>query len=73
MLHSTYATLAEAAQMRAAAQVDILEAEASQLGQAETGLDREQEQGVVAAADEGGAVGCGQEGLDFGPVEEGDQ
>ena len=28
---------------------------------------------MVAAADEGGAVGCGQEGLDFGPVEEGDQ
>ena len=28
---------------------------------------------MVAAADEGGAVGSGQECLYFGPVEEGDQ
>jgi len=59
--------------MGTGAQVDILKTEAGQLGEAEAGLNREQEQSVVTTASEGGAVGRGQESLDLGQVEEGDQ
>src|SRR2546425_5305876 len=53
--------------------MDVLNKKAGQLGQAQASLEGEQEQGVVTSTDQGGAVGSGQEGLDLGPVEEGDQ
>jgi hypothetical protein len=45
---------------------DVGAAQAGELGHAQSGLDGEQQQRVIAAAEPAGAVGRGQERIDFG-------
>ena len=51
--------------MGAAAEHHVLASQSDQLGDPQAGLDRDEQQGVVAPADPAGAVGAGQEGVDF--------
>ena len=59
--------------MRAGAEVDVAAGEADQLGGAQPGLGGEQHQRVVAAADPGAAVGCGEQRVELGFGEERDE
>ena len=62
------AALAVAADVRPGAEVDVLPLQAGELGDPQSGLDAEQEQGVVAAAVPGlAARGCDQR-VDFPAV-----
>jgi hypothetical protein len=51
-------------------EVDVAAGQRDQLGDPQPGLAGEQQQGVVAAAEPGGAVGRGQQGVDLGGGEE---
>ena len=59
--------------MRAYAQVNVGRPQPDQLRRAESRLDREREQGVIASASPRGPVRSRKEGLDFRLCEEGDQ
>ena len=59
------AALAVAADVRPGAEVDVLAVQAGELGDPQAGLDGEQEQGVVAAAEPGGAVRGGEQRVDL--------
>ena len=53
------AALAFAAHVSAVVEGDVGAGQAGELGDPQTGLDREEQQGVVAAPEPTGAVGCG--------------
>ena len=58
--------------MGAAFEDDVAAGEADELGDAQPGLDGEDEHGVIAPAGPGAAVGCGEESVDLGVGEPGD-
>lgn len=59
------AALAEAAHVGTAAECHVLASQPDQLRDPQAGLDRDEQQGVVAPTDPAGAVGTGQEGVDL--------
>jgi hypothetical protein len=50
----------------------VLAAEPGQLGDAQAGLEGDQQECVVATTDPAAAVGCGEQGVDLFAAEEGD-
>ena len=60
------ASLAVAAHVRAGAEVQVVDAQAGQLGDPQSGLDGQGEQGVVASAEPGAAIGRGQQRVGLG-------
>ena len=70
---SLLAALAQAADVRAGAQVDVADGQAGELGGAQPGLAGQHQQGVVAPPGPGGQVGGGQQGGDLVFGEVGDQ
>src|SRR5712691_4242701 len=67
------APLAVAADVRAAAKVDVATGQASQLGGAEPRLDGQEQQRVVASTGAGRTVGTGQERIYLGASQEVDE
>ena len=59
------AAFPQTADVRSPREVQIRTAQPGELGGAQPGLDREREQGVVAATGPRGTVGCGEQGVDF--------
>ena len=59
------AAFAVAAQVGAGAELDVRAGEGGELGDAQAGLDGDEEQRMVAAADPGVAVGRGQQRVDL--------
>ena len=55
--------------MRTGSKYDVLAFEASHFGQAQTGLYRHQEKRVIAPAEPGARIGCGEQRLDLGARE----
>lgn len=53
--------------LRTASEVDVLDAETGQLGASQSRLDGDHEQRMVPPTGPAFAVGCGEQGLDFGP------
>ena len=67
------AALAVAADVRAGTEVHISAGQRGQLGGPQPGLGGQQDQGVVTATGPGAAVRAGQQGVEFGLGEVGDQ
>jgi hypothetical protein len=67
------ASFAVAAEVRSGGELHVGAAQAGQLAGAQPGLDRDQQQGVVAPAGPGGAVGGIEQRVDLALVEEGDE
>ena len=65
-----FAALAVAADVGAGAEVDVVAGQRGQFGDAQPGLDGQREQGVVASAGPGVAVGRGQQRVDLRRGEE---
>jgi hypothetical protein len=63
-------TFADASHMRASAEMDGVPVEADQLGEAQACLNREQQQGVIAASEPCRAIGSGKDRLDLRPRQE---
>lgn len=63
-------TFADTPHMRAAAEMDGVPVQADQLGEAQAGLGREQQQGVVAAAEPRRPIWRGKDRLDLGACQE---
>jgi len=51
--------------VRAVVEGDVCVAQAGELGHAQPSLDREQQQGVVAATEPGAAIGCREQRVDL--------
>ena len=51
--------------MRTTGEVEVRTPQTDELGSAQPGLDREREEGVVAATGPPGAIGGGEQGVDF--------
>ena len=64
-----FASLPAGEHVRSDGEVDVADAQADELGHSEPGLDRDQEECVVAAAVPAVAVGRGEQRLDLVPVE----
>src|ERR1700722_457222 len=62
--------LADTPHMSAGAKVDGVPVEADQFGEAQARLDRNQQQGVIAAAEPRRPIGRGEDGLDLGARQE---
>ena len=58
--------------MSAGAETDVAVAQRGQFGDAQAGLDRHQQQGVITPAEPAGAVRRGEQRVDLVLVEEGD-
>ena len=71
-VRAVFAALAVAVGVRAGAEVDVVHGEGGELGDAQPGLRGEYQRGMVAAAVPGGAVGSGQERVEFAAGEEAD-
>jgi hypothetical protein len=56
--------------MSAGVEVDGVPVEADQLGEAQARLDRDHQQGVIAAAEPRRPIGCGEDCLDLGARQE---
>ena len=67
------APLADAAHVRPDPELEVSTGEPGKLGEAQAGLGRQQEECMIASAGRGGAVRRGEERLQFGTVEEGDE
>jgi hypothetical protein len=67
-----FPALARAAHMGAGAELDVLVAQPGELGDPKAGLDSDGQQGVVASAGPGLAVGAFDQSLDFGAGQVGD-
>lgn len=64
-----FPSLAEAAEVRARTQDDILPRQADQLRHTESRLECDEEQRAITTADRGGGVGHRQQGVHFGDGE----
>ena len=64
-----FATFAVALEVRAGAEMDVLQAQPGELGDPQSGLDGDQQQGVVAPARPRRSVRAGQEGVGLGRAE----
>ena len=65
MLHSTYTAFSVAAHVGAAAQMKVLTRKRCHFGETKPGLDRQQQEGVIAPTCPGGTVRNAEDPLDF--------
>jgi hypothetical protein len=63
-------TFANTSHMGAGAEMDGVPVQADQLGEAQSGLGREQQQGVIAASEPCRPIGCSKDRLDLGSRQE---
>ena len=67
------ATFRPPLRMRAHAEGEVLDTKGGDLADPESGLDGEYEQGVITATELSRLVGRGEQGIDFGSRQEGDE